>query len=729
MPVKLGNNNLTFSGISEIYVGSNKVYSSAIDYSTEYFFVENLTNSSNTLTIKETVPSGASRPTSLTIYRSTDKTTWTSMGNTSTAGITYSIPANSKVYLKATADRWAHTSSSSYRTISCSSNFAIGGNIMSLLKGDSFIGQTTLTGNKTFYNLFYNITTLKNIDKLVLPATTLISYCYQSMFNGCTGLTTLPSDLLPATTLTEYCYNQMFYGCTNLTNVPTLPATTLAGVCYNNMFRNCTSLTTLPSNLLPATNLATSCYGYMFYGCTNLTNVPNLPATTTAQSCYDNMFRDCTSLTTLPSNLLPATTLTGRWCYSYMFYGCTGLTNVPNLPATTLANQCYNYMFYGCTGLTSIPEDLLPATTLDTYCYQYMFYGCTGITTAPTLPATTLTDGSYRSMFQNCSKLNEITCYANDISATDCTTNWVSSVAASGTFYQKGNASWSTGVNGIPSGWTIVDDRPYDPSEDYFYIENPSTTDTRVISISSNSSQAPPSITVYTSTDKVNWYTAGTTSKYGSFNIQLGRGGRKYLKATATAWSGNGSTINIKCTQSFAIGGNIMSLIYGDDFIGQTALKSSSNGTFSSLFWRSTNLIDISNLVLPATTLINSCYSSMFEGCTGLTSIPSNLLPATTLTSSCYSSMFKGCTMITKAPILPATTLQTGSYFEMFRNCSSLIEITTYANNISATNCTYNWVNGVANNGTFYKLGSASWTTGGNGIPNSTWTVKTSLDS
>ena len=280
--------------------------------------------------------------------------------------------------------------------------------------------------------------------------------------------------------------------------------------------------------------------------------------------------------------------------------------------------------------------------------------------------------------------------------------------------------SYSTGTPYTP---------PYDPSEDYFYIESPSTTDTRVISISSNSSQAPPSITVYRSTDKVNWYTAGTTSKYGSFNISVAKGGRTYLKATATAWSGSGSTINIKCTQSFAVGGNIMSLIYGDDFIGKTALKSSSYGTFSSLFYQSTNLIDISNLVLPATTLINSCYSYMFYGCTGLTSIPSNLLPATTITNSCYSMMFSGCRNITKAPILPATTLQAGSYFEMFRNCSSLIEITTYANNISANNCTYNWVNGVANNGTFYKLGSASWTTGGNGIPNSTWTVKTSLDS
>lgn len=215
----------------------------------------------------------------------------------------------------------------------------------------------------------------------------------------------------------------MFEGCTNLVNPPILPtATTLTNYCYKNMFSGCTSLTTAPE--LPATILAESCYRGMFQGCTSLTTAPALPATTLAESCYYNMF-----------------------------YGCTSLTTAPELPATTLARYCYEYMFYGCTNLVSAPE--LPATTLIGSCYWNMFAGCTSLTTAPALPATTLAYGCYYGMFQNCTNLNYIKCLATDISASDCTTNWVSGVASTGTFIKAADVSWTTGTSGIPSGWTI----------------------------------------------------------------------------------------------------------------------------------------------------------------------------------------------------------------------------------------------------------------------------------
>ena len=91
---------------------------------------------------------------------------------------------------------------------------------MSLLYGDNFIGQTTFPTSSTynFARLFYGSTYLKNINNLVLPATTLATGCYISMFNGCTGLTTVPSNLLPATTMANNCYNTMFSGCTGLTS-------------------------------------------------------------------------------------------------------------------------------------------------------------------------------------------------------------------------------------------------------------------------------------------------------------------------------------------------------------------------------------------------------------------------------------------------------------------------------------------------------------------------------
>ena len=169
--------------------------------------------------------------------------------------------------------------------------------------------------------------------------------------------------------------------------------------------------------------------------------------------CGIGLFRDCTSLTIAPE--LPATTL-AKFCYDGMFYGCTSLTTAPELPATILALRCYNGMFSDCTSLTTTP--VLPATELNIGCYMSMFYGCTSLTTAPELPATTLANYCYKSMFNGCTKLNYIKCLATDISATDCTTSWVSSVSSIGTFVKHPNmTSWVTGVKGVPSRWTVVD--------------------------------------------------------------------------------------------------------------------------------------------------------------------------------------------------------------------------------------------------------------------------------
>ena len=187
----------------------------------------------------------------------------------------------------------------------------------------------------------------------------------------------------------------------------------------------------------------------MFQG-GGLENAPTLPATTLASSCYQSMFQDCYSLTSAPT--LPATTLASS-CYKEMFSAC-GLTTAPTLPSTTLADYCYQFMFQDCNSLTTAPE--LPATTLTWMCYSGMFKNCTSLTTAPELPATTLKSYCYEGMFQGCSSLNSITVYADDISATKCTNNWLSGVASSGTFNNMGFALFENGVSGIPSGWTEV---------------------------------------------------------------------------------------------------------------------------------------------------------------------------------------------------------------------------------------------------------------------------------
>ena len=328
-------------------------------------------------------------------------------------------------------------------------NFNVCGNIMSLINSTGFTTATTLTDDFTFYELFQRCSGLTSARNLIFLATTLANSCYWNMFEDCTSLTTAPE--LPATELSDGCYQNMFRGCTSLTTAPELPATTLAILCYSEMFFGCTSLATAPE--LPATTLADNCYYGMFQGCTSLTTPPSvLPATTLANSCCYNMFQGCTSLTTAPE--LPATTL-ANYCYYGMFQGCSGLTSAPVLPATTLANSCYYSMFSFCTSLTSAPS-VLPATTLANSCYRNMFYGCTALTTAPELPATILANYCYGYMFKNCTSLNSVTCLATDISATNCTRDWLVGVASNGTFTKNSSmSSWPRYPGGIPSGWTV----------------------------------------------------------------------------------------------------------------------------------------------------------------------------------------------------------------------------------------------------------------------------------
>lgn len=177
--------------------------------------------------------------------------------------------------------------------------------------------------------------------------------------------------------------------------------------------------------------------------------------TISSDYAFAALFKSCTNLVSAKNLILPATTLASN-CYDSMFQNCTSLTTAPELPAMTLVGSCYAYMFYNCTKLTTAPE--LPATTLIRYCYQYMFGGCTSLTVAPELPATNLAYGCYSNMFDSCTKLNYIKCLATNISAIDCTFNWVSGVASTGTFVKAaGMTGWSTGIKGIPANWTVQD--------------------------------------------------------------------------------------------------------------------------------------------------------------------------------------------------------------------------------------------------------------------------------
>ena len=200
--------------------------------------------------------------------------------------------------------------------------------------------------------------------------------------------------------------------------------------------------------------------------------------------------------------------------------------------------------------------------------------------------------------------------------------------------------------------------------------------------------------------------------------------------------------VNTQSNQRFNVEGNIMSLIYGDNFVGQTDMPTSfienigQNGFFTAIFMNNTSLIDAENLILPLTTVYENCYSEMFSSCTSLITAP-KLLPATTLAERCYSQMFSGCTSLITAPKLLATELVQWCYGSMFEGCTNLKNIVCYAKNLEfddiySQTYTEDWVKGVnTKNGSFVKDSSSVWPTTwpeneyGNfaGIPVG-WTIK-----
>ena len=436
-------------------------------------------------------------------------------------------------------------------------------------------------------------------------------------------------------------------------------------------------------------------FSELFSGCSAIIDASKLILPNNVYSfCYYHMFSHCSSLTIGPE--LPAVYLK-QYCYYFMFSYCTSLTTVPELPATTLDVGCYGNMFQNCTSLT-IAQSILPATTLASNCYFSMFMNCTSLTTAPELPATILIGGCYSNMFYGCSSLNYIKCLAVDLSVSSCTNNWVNGVAATGTFVQDAGTEWTTGNNGIPTGWTI--NREYvNPENEYltFIVNTPGTITWTLINEDYSTK------TIYYSKN----YQAFTslTSSLAGETISVVAGDVIRFYGNNDQYANNVFGSDASC--EIEIRGNVMSLLGQSNF--RTNKTLSTNYTFTNLFRYLRGTTFAENLVLPATTLTYNCYANMFYGCNKLISAP-KILPATTLVASCYMQMFRGCSSLTIAPILPAINIHDqyssagGCYTAMFLSCSNLNYVKCLAVvSSSDNNYTSGWLSYVASTGTFVK--------------------------
>lgn len=210
------------------------------------FYVENTTGTEQTITI-QTNKNSTEDVTNIEI--STDRISWTLLGNPGyETPLTFSLPANSKKYVRADANFWGTDTN---RTTIFGMD-KIGGNIMSLLYGSNFNGTETsfpitqYSGYFRYFCLTPNLaanTSLTDSSELILPVTSLTTSAYQNMFYSCSALRTAPVIL--AEEAGQYAFSAMFRGCTSLESAEIPEMTLKSTYAFYQMFYSCTSLTSL----------------------------------------------------------------------------------------------------------------------------------------------------------------------------------------------------------------------------------------------------------------------------------------------------------------------------------------------------------------------------------------------------------------------------------------------------------------------------------------------------
>lgn len=254
-----------------------------------------------------------------------------------------------------------------------------------------------------------------------------------------------------------------------------------------------------------------------------------------------------------------------------------------------------------------------------------------------------------------------------------------------------------------------------DPKTIPLYVEN-ITNANETLTITKVGS--PSTVTFEYSTDLSQWSTLGSTDT--TITHTLASGEKIYLRSSDYPYS-NSNNNYTKITGVSKVGGNLLSLGYGSDFIGKTTLKSTSYYGYCGLFQTNTNLIDASELLLIPTTIYGHCYRQMFMDCSSLIHAPE--LPATTIATYCYQRMFSRCTSLETAPVLPATQHQSFCYQRMFQDSTKVKNVTCYLTS-RGLNATQYWLSGASSTGTFTKkAGTTFWSRDTNGIPYN-WTVE-----
>lgn len=181
---------------------------------------------------------------------------------------------------------------------------------------------------------------------------------------------------------------------------------------------------------------------------------------------------------------------------------------------------------------------------------------------------------------------------------------------------------------------------------------------------------APSKSIQYTKDSGLTWNTV-SASNHSRAAISVNSGDTVFFRGTNSGYYGqhyfsSGRTGDNPAAYNAV--GNIMSLVYGDDFSDK--FETENEREFYRIF-QGAPVVSAEDLLLPATVMADYSYSEMFRGCSGLTTAPT-MLPSPILSTGCYQGMFRECSSLTTAPRISAAAAVNRCYSEMFLGCISL---------------------------------------------------------
>lgn len=239
---------------------------SVVNKTIPYLYFEDRSGAANTITCTKT----GDQAEWLSLEYSTDWDTWSTYDLTQPL----TIPANGRVYLRGSNTYGFGKDNSNYHTFTCSGNYALGGDLFSIMDG-----SVTYIRSRFMHRTFQYSTTLVDCSQLSIPELPMDTVAFTWAFSDCPNLVSV-MESIPVTYWSSGGLNansefhQMFRGNSNQTNFPTFPNIT---VVHRDSMRYILSFGSTPYNqaleYVDLSNIETvykQGLDYAFYNCESL---------------------------------------------------------------------------------------------------------------------------------------------------------------------------------------------------------------------------------------------------------------------------------------------------------------------------------------------------------------------------------------------------------------------------------------------------------------------------